>query len=121
MADYEKCSKCGCDFDDYGWFDSEGNLICGDCEPDCLDGCFEVRVCIHCLNAMTCGMTDLESVYLHEECFGFWIAENQTKDPDWILILNDNDGSDVDGGYYDWLNVKTGDRFDSGIFYTEWR
>lgn len=71
----------------------------------------EFRVCMHCGLPMVDGMTNLETVYTHEECFEAWMDENCPGG--WREV--EDDGCD---GYYE--EKLDGEWVGTGIFYTTW-
>lgn len=69
------------------------------------------RTCAHCGEPMIDGMTNLETVYVHERCFEEWMDENCPEG--WRQVEDDGFG-----GYYE--ELIDGKWTGTGIFYTEW-
>lgn len=108
------CDNCGDEIEHCGWMacTDRGHEVhyCDDCAPK-FDVEHEFRICMGCGEPMVEGMTNLETVYVCEECFEPWMDENCPGG--WREV--DDDGYD---GYYE--ERIGGELVGTGIFYTTW-
>lgn len=112
-----KCDGCGEVLNCYGTMcdSDDGKQELHFCDACSTPANQEFRICMECGLPMYDGMTNLERVYTHEECFKSWM---DTNCPDGWRLNQHEDDERWDGGYYD--EVIDGEWQDTGIFYTQW-
>ena len=103
-----RCDSCGIEISHCGTMASEDEHFCDECSTPADQ---EFRICMGCGEPMVDGMTNLETVYVCEECFKPWMDENCPEG--WREV--DDDGYD---GYYE--ERINGEWVGTGIFYTTW-
>lgn len=112
------CSKCGAPIGEYDHYNvSTGEAVCYDCfDPSEIregDEWSELRECEVCHRLMCEGYTNLENVYVCQDCWDGYVEREGFRE-------NDHSEKDLwDGGYWDAQDAN-GKWYDTGVFWTDW-
>lgn len=112
------CVQCGAKLEKFDHFNPEsGDAVCDECfdieEHDCGETWLGLRKCNVCGRLMYQGYTNLEDVYVCDECWDGYAKKNALRE-------NPHDDCELwDDGYWDAQDAD-GTWYDTGIFWTDW-